>query len=84
MYISADFLTPCIEGDNPCLASNFQAFFRQWKDGIPGNIAVGSFDPLYIKRVKFSQDSNNAIAINADLKEVYVAGAGQAIVKEAR
>ncbi|KAH8332778.1 hypothetical protein KR074_010445 [Drosophila pseudoananassae] len=78
-----DFLTPCVEGDNPCLASNFQSFFRQWKDGIPGNNAVGSFDPLYIKRVKFSQDANNAIAINADLKEVYVAGAGQAIVKEA-
>ncbi|KAH8267795.1 circadian clock-controlled protein daywake [Drosophila bipectinata] len=78
-----DFLTPCVEGDNPCLTSNFQSFFRQWKDGIPGNNAVGSFDPLYIKRVKFSQDANNAIAINADLKEVYVAGAGQAIVKEA-
>ncbi|EDV30409.1 uncharacterized protein Dana_GF23274 [Drosophila ananassae] len=78
-----DFLTPCSEGDNPCLTSNFQAFFRQWKDGIPGNSAVGSFDPLYIKRVKFSQDTNNAIAINADLKEVHVAGAGQAVVKEA-
>lgn len=45
---------------------------------------MGSFDPLYIKRVKFSQDTNNAIAINADLKEVHVAGAGQAVVKEAR
>ncbi|KAH8363478.1 hypothetical protein KR084_010803 [Drosophila pseudotakahashii] len=81
-----DFLNPCIVGDasfNGCLTSNFQTFFRQWKDGIPGNNAVGSFDPLYIKRVKFAQDANRAIAINADLKEVYVAGAGQAVVKEA-
>ncbi|KAH8383772.1 hypothetical protein KR009_010408 [Drosophila setifemur] len=80
-----DFLTPCILNDpgfNGCLTANFQTFFRQWKDGIPGNNAVGSFDPLYIKRVKFSQDNNRAIAINADLKEVYVAGAGQAVVKE--
>ncbi|XP_016950982.1 circadian clock-controlled protein daywake [Drosophila biarmipes] len=80
------FLTPCIVGDpslNTCLAANFQSFFRQWKDGIPGNNAVGPFDPLYIKRVKFEQDANRAVAINADLKEVYVAGAGQAIVKEA-
>ncbi|XP_016938254.4 circadian clock-controlled protein daywake [Drosophila suzukii] len=80
-----DFLTPCIVGDpslNACLTSNFQTFFRQWKDGIPGNNAVGSFDPLYIKRVKFAQDANRAIALNADLKEVYVAGAGQAVVKE--
>ncbi|XP_016969590.2 circadian clock-controlled protein daywake [Drosophila rhopaloa] len=81
-----DFLTPCVVGDsnfNKCLTSNFQTFFRQWKDGIPGNTAVGSFDPLYIKRVKFAQDANRAIAINADLKDVYVAGAGQAVVIEA-
>ncbi|XP_017005321.2 protein takeout [Drosophila takahashii] len=81
-----DFLHPCTVSDagfNGCLTSNFQTFFRQWKDGIPGNNAVGSFDPLYIKRVKFAQDANRAIAINADLKEVYVAGAGQAVVKEA-
>ncbi|XP_052834760.1 circadian clock-controlled protein daywake [Drosophila gunungcola] len=81
-----DFLTPCVVGDagfNKCLTSNFQTFFRQWKDGIPGNNAVGSFDPLYIKRVKFAQDASRAIAINADLKEVYVAGAGQAVVLEA-
>ncbi|KAH8232634.1 hypothetical protein KR032_010787 [Drosophila birchii] len=81
-----DFLTPCNSDDgkaNPCLTANFQAFFRQWKDGIPGYNAVGSFDPLYIKRVKFSQDASRTIAINADLKEVYVTGAGQAIVKEA-
>jgi len=69
---------------NACLTTNFQTFFRQWKDGIPGNNAVGSFDPLYIKRVKFAQDANRAIALNADLKEVYVAGAGQAVVKESR
>ncbi|KAH8306132.1 hypothetical protein KR018_002181 [Drosophila ironensis] len=81
-----DFLTPCVEGDssfNRCLTSNFQTFFRQWKDGIPGNNAVGPFDPLYIKRVKFSQDASGPVAINADLKEVHVEGAGQTVVKEA-
>ncbi|XP_043655029.1 circadian clock-controlled protein daywake [Drosophila teissieri] len=80
-----DFLTPCAVGDanfNVCLTKNFQSFFRQWKDGIPGYNAVGSFDPLYIKRVKFAQDANRQIAINADLKEVHVAGAGQALVIE--
>ncbi|EDX14626.1 GD21324 [Drosophila simulans] len=80
-----DFLVPCIVGDpnfNVCLTKNFQSFFRQWKDGIPGYNAVGSFDPLYIKRVKFTQDASRSIAINADLKEVYVAGAGQALVME--
>ncbi|XP_026839831.1 circadian clock-controlled protein [Drosophila erecta] len=80
-----DFLTSCVVGDanfNVCLTKNFQSFFRQWKDGIPGYNAVGSFDPLYIKRVKFAQDASRSIAINADLKEVYVAGAGQALVLE--
>lgn len=67
-----------------CLTKNFQSFFRQWKDGIPGYNAVGSFDPFYIKRVKFTQDASRSIAINADLKEVYVAGAGQALVLESR
>lgn len=80
-----DFLIPCIVGDPNfivCLTKNFQSFFRQWKDGIPGYNAVGSFDPFYIKRVKFTQDASRSIAINADLKEVYVAGAGQALVLE--
>ncbi|SPP80559.1 uncharacterized protein LOC117583730 [Drosophila guanche] len=81
-----DFLTPCVVGDpslNTCLAKNLQILFHQWKDGIPGYNALGSLDPLYIKRVKFSQDASQAIAINADLQNVYVTGGSQAVVKEA-
>ncbi|XP_022213665.1 uncharacterized protein LOC111068457 [Drosophila obscura] len=81
-----DYLTPCIAGDpslNSCLSKNLQTLFHQWKDGIPGYNAVGSLDPLYIKRVKFSQDSSQAIAINADLQNVYMTGGSQAVVKEA-
>ncbi|EDW81394.1 uncharacterized protein Dwil_GK11044 [Drosophila willistoni] len=81
------YLTPCVTGDsgfNKCLASNFQTLFHQWKDGIPGTNTVGSLDPLFIKRVKFTQDPQRSIALNADLHDVYVTGGSQSVVKEAR
>ncbi|EDW67424.1 uncharacterized protein [Drosophila virilis] len=81
-----NFLTPCVLEDpnfNKCLATNLQGIFVQWKDGIPGTNTVGSMDPLFLKRVKFTQDANNAIALNADLQNVNVIGSSQLTIKEA-
>lgn len=82
----ADFLTPCVLEDpsfSQCLSRNLQNFFVKWKDGLPGTNTVGPLDPLLIKRVKFQQDANSAIQLNADMQNVHVSGASGLTVKEA-
>lgn len=82
----ADFLTPCVLEDpslSQCLSKNLQNFFVKWKDGLPGTNTVGPLDPLLIKRVKFQQDANSAIQLNAEMQNVHVSGASRLTVKEA-
>ncbi|XP_065358859.1 uncharacterized protein LOC135953105 [Calliphora vicina] len=80
-----DFLVPCHLQDpafNKCFAKNFQVIYREWKDGIPGFKAAGSFDPLYVKRVLISQDPKNPVALNADLINLVITGASKMEVQE--
>ncbi|KAM8704964.1 hypothetical protein ACLKA7_009425 [Drosophila subpalustris] len=82
-----DILHPCSLNDaglNNCLGKNLQVFLTTWKDGLPGTKTVGPWDPLLIKRVKLSQNGNNALSINADLRNIHVRGVSQAIIKETR
>ncbi|TDG44996.1 hypothetical protein AWZ03_008557 [Drosophila navojoa] len=81
-----NFLTPCVLEDpqfGKCLSSNLQNMFVEWRDGVPGTNTVGSLDPLLVKRIKFSQDTNSAIALNVDMQNVYIKGARLLTVKEA-
>ncbi|XP_037811844.1 circadian clock-controlled protein daywake-like [Lucilia sericata] len=80
-----DFLIPCRLQDpdfGKCFSKNFQVIFREWKSGIPGYKAAGSFDPIYVKRILFSQDPKNPVALNVDLSNVVVTGASNMIVQE--
>ncbi|XP_034486913.1 uncharacterized protein LOC117791308 [Drosophila innubila] len=82
-----DILIPCSLDDagfNNCLGRNLQVMLTNWKDGVPGTKTVGPWEPFSIKRVKLSQNDNSALAINADLRNIVVRGASQAVVKETR
>ncbi|KNC20584.1 hypothetical protein FF38_00427 [Lucilia cuprina] len=51
-------------------------------NGIPGYKAAGSFDPIYVKHILFSQDPKNPVALNVDLSNVVITGASNIIVQE--
>ncbi|TMW42076.1 hypothetical protein DOY81_012844, partial [Sarcophaga bullata] len=82
-----DFLIPCHLQDpnfTQCFAKSYGVLFHEWKDGIPGLKTIGSIDPLEVKRVVIDQDPNNPVSLHADLFNVLVKGASNAIIQEMR
>uniref|UniRef100_A0A1A9W9I7 Protein takeout n=1 Tax=Glossina brevipalpis TaxID=37001 RepID=A0A1A9W9I7_9MUSC len=75
------FLTPCPRNGpnfNKCFASNFDALFREYKNGIPGSKDVKSIDPLPVKRVTIAQDGKGPVSLNAELTNMLIHGGAKA------
>uniref|UniRef100_A0A1A9ZSQ6 Protein takeout n=1 Tax=Glossina pallidipes TaxID=7398 RepID=A0A1A9ZSQ6_GLOPL len=80
------FLTPCRRDDpgfEKCFSSNFDALFREYKDGIPGSKAVKSLDPLPVKRVTIAQDGKGPVSLNAELTNILISGGSKTQTKKA-
>ncbi|XP_073819946.1 protein takeout-like [Musca autumnalis] len=77
-----DFITACKSADRQCLINNFQAFFVEFKDGVPGLKSVGTIDPFRIKRISLKENGNNILSLNVDFTNVVLHGLRNAIIND--
>uniref|UniRef100_A0A1I8MB68 Hemolymph juvenile hormone binding protein (JHBP) n=1 Tax=Musca domestica TaxID=7370 RepID=A0A1I8MB68_MUSDO len=81
-----DFITPCKQADpnyKQCVVTNFQAFFGEFKDGVPGLKSVGPIDPFRIKRISLAEDASRIVSINIDFTNVELHGLRNTIINDA-
>lgn len=86
--IIADFLTPCAldsSSFNQCFSKNLQNVYVKWKDGLPGTNILGSFEPIFLKRLTLRQvNPNSIIQFTADMRNVYISGSSKLTVTRAK
>ncbi|XP_061395587.1 circadian clock-controlled protein daywake-like [Musca vetustissima] len=81
-----DFITPCKSANSDfkqCVVKNFQAFFVEFKDGVPGLKSVGPVDPFHIKRISLTENTSSIISINIGFTKVELRGLRNTIVDDA-
>ncbi|CAD6994672.1 unnamed protein product [Ceratitis capitata] len=68
-----------------CSTSSIQKLMEQLSIGIPEvTEVIGTFDPLKVKDIQFSQDNQGAVQLRANLTDVVATGLSKLIIKESK